>query len=333
MFRWGVLSTARIGWRQVIPAILESHFGVLSAVASRDAGRARDYAARFGAAHAFGSYDELLASDAVDGVYIPLPNTQHVEWTLKAAKAGKHVLCEKPLAMQAAEIDAVIAARDENRVLVSEAFAVFHHPQWAKLRELIASGAIGRLRHVQGAYSYFNVDPDNIRNQMAHGGGALRDIGVYPVMVTRMVAGREPLRVRATIRRDAAFGTDVDDSITVDFGDFELSFYCSTRMALRQVMTFHGENGFIEVVAPFNPLTYDYHRIELHNVRRDEAQVFRFPDVRQYVLQVDNFARAAQGQDAPVMALENSAANQRVIDALFASEANGDWRPVLPLSP
>lgn len=328
MFRWGVLSTARIGWRQAIPAILESNFGVLTAVASRDAARVRDYAARFGAAHAFGSYDELLASDAVDGVYIPLPNTQHVEWTLKAAKAGKHVLCEKPIAMQAAEIDTLIAARDAHGVLISEAFAVFHHPQWAKLRELIASGAIGRLRHVQGAYSYFNDDPGNIRNQTALGGGALRDIGVYPVMVTRMVTGREPSRVRAAIRRDDAFGTDIDDSILVDFDDFELSFYCSTRMALRQTMVFHGESGFIELFAPFNPGVYDHHRIELHNLRHDEAQVFRFPDVRQYVLQADNFARAAQGNDAPVVTLENSRANQRVIDALFASEADGEWRTI-----
>ena len=328
MFRWGVLSTAKIAWQHVIPAILESNTGVLGAIASRDAARARALAERFAAPLAFGSYDELLQSDAIDGVYIPLPNTQHVEWTIKAANAGKHVLCEKPIAMNAAEIGQLIAARDRNKVLISEAFAVFHHPQWAKVRELIASGAIGQLRHVQGAYSYFNVDPANIRNQAAMGGGALRDIGVYPVMVTRMATAQEPSRVRAAITRDEIFGTDIDSTLSVDFGTFDLSFYCSTRMALRQTMTFHGERGFIEVHAPFNAGIYDHHRVELHSLRHDEAQVFRFPDTRQYVLQADAFGRAAQGESAAVVTLENSAANQRVIDAAFVAAESGGWATI-----
>lgn len=243
MFRWGVLSTAKIGREQVLPAIADSENGVLSAVASRDIAKARALADRFGAPHAFGSYDELLASPHVDGVYIPLPTSQHVEWTAKAIKAGKHVLVEKPLALDAKDIAPLIKLRDQHKVLVCEAFMVVYHPQWIKVRELIADGAIGRLRHVQGAFTYFNVDPSNMRNQLSLGGGGLLDIGVYPTVATRFSTDKEPLRVQASIERDKTFGTDVYSSVRADFGDFELSFYVSTQMAGRQSMVFHGEKG------------------------------------------------------------------------------------------
>ena len=176
---------------------------------------------RFNADDAFGSYDELLASYDIDGVYIPLPTSQHVEWTLKAANAGKHVLCEKPIALNADDIKQLIEARDRNRVLICEAFMVFYHPQWAKVRELVEDGAIGRIRHVQGAFTYYNVDPTNMRNQLALGGGALPDIGVYPSVATRFVTGKEPLRIQATVERDRSFGTDIYSSIKADFGEFE----------------------------------------------------------------------------------------------------------------
>ena len=242
------LSTAKIGREQLLPAIVEAENGVLSAIASRDLSKAKALAERFGARHAFGSYEELLASKEVDGVYIPLPTSQHVEWTAKAIEAGKHVLVEKPLALDAKDILPLIKLRDAKKVLVCEAFMVIYHPQWIKVRDLIASGAIGRLRHVQGAFSYYNVDPNNMRNQLDLGGGALPDIGVYPTVSTRFSTGKEPLRVQATIERDKKFGTDIYSSIRADFGDFELSFYLSTQMAARQVMVFHGEKGFIEVV-------------------------------------------------------------------------------------
>ena len=209
MFRWGVLSTARIGREQVIPAIMNAGNGLLSAIASRDQAKARALADQFGAPHAFGSYEEMLASDAVDGVYIPLPTSQHIEWAVKAADAGKHVLVEKPLALKADDIGEVIAARDRNGVVVSEAFMVTYHPQWLKMRELVRGGAIGRLRHVQGAFSYYNVDPDNMRNRPELGGGALPDIGVYPTVATRFVTGAEPVRVQASVERDPGFGTDI----------------------------------------------------------------------------------------------------------------------------
>ncbi|RWO60305.1 Gfo/Idh/MocA family oxidoreductase [Mesorhizobium sp.] len=328
MFRWGVLSTAKIGREHLLPAMVEAENGVLSAIASRDLSKARALADRFGAPHAFGSYDELLASRDVDGVYIPLPTAQHVEWTAKAIEAGKHVLVEKPLALDARDIPPLIKLRDAKNVLVCEAFMVVYHPQWIKVRELIASGAIGRLRHVQGAFSYYNVDPKNMRNQLDLGGGALPDIGVYPTVSTRFSTGKEPLRVQATIERDKTFGTDIYSSIRADFGEFELSFYLSTQMAARQVMVFHGEKGLIEVLSPFNAGIYDHHRIELHNQNHSEAQVFRFPGMQQYRLEVQAFARAAQGGTDRVFTLEESVLNQKVIDAIFRAGEKEGWETV-----
>ncbi|MER9340560.1 Gfo/Idh/MocA family oxidoreductase [Mesorhizobium sp. M0601] len=328
MFRWGVLSTAKIGREQLLPAIVEAENGVLSAIASRDLSKAQALGERFGARHAFGSYEELLASSDIDGVYIPLPTSQHVEWTAKAIEAGKHVLVEKPLALDAKDIPLLIKLRDARKVLVCEAFMVVYHPQWIKVRDLIANGAIGRLRHVQGAFSYYNVDPNNMRNKLDLGGGALPDIGVYPTVSTRFSTGKEPLRVQATIERDKTFGTDIYSSIRADFGDFELSFYLSTQMAARQVMVFHGEKGFIEVFSPFNAGLYDHHRVELHNQNHSEAQVFRFPGTQQYRLEVEAFARAARGGKDRAFTLEESVLNQKVIDAIFRAGEKEGWEAV-----
>ena len=328
MFRWGVLSTAKIAREQLIPAIHDAENGVLSAIASRDHGRARTLADRTGAPHAFGSYEELLASDVVDGVYIPLPTSQHVEWAVKAADAGKHVLVEKPLALRAADITEVIAARDRNRVLVSEAFMVTYHPQWLKVRELVRGGLIGRLRHVQGAFSYHNVDPSNMRNQPALGGGALPDIGVYPTVTTRFVTGQEPLRVQARVDRDPMFGTDVYASVKADFGDFELGFYVSTQMAARQVMIFHGDAGYLEVEAPFNAGGYGDHAVTLHNRGHSETTRFRFEAAKQYRLQVEAFARAAAGEDVACFTLEESVNNQKLIDAIYRAGESDGWERV-----
>jgi len=328
MFRWGILSTAKIAREHMIPALINSDNGVVAAIASRDEARAQAVAACFGVPHAFGSYEALLASDAVDGVYIPLPTSQHVEWAIRAADAGKHVLVEKPLALAAEDIRPVIAARDRNGVLVCEAFMVVFHPQWIKVRELVAEGAIGRLRHIQGAFSYFNDDPSNMRNILALGGGALPDIGVYPTVAARFVTGREPLRVQATVERDAVTGTDVYSTVRADFGDLDLTFYVSTRLADRQTMVFHGDRGVIEVASPFNAGLYDDHRIVLHDASHTEARVFRFPGTQQYRLEAEAFVRAARGGGGRVFTLEDSILNQRVIDAVFAAGASGGWAPV-----
>jgi predicted dehydrogenase len=328
MLRWGILSTAKIAREHVIPAIVEAENGVLAAIASRELARARALADRFGAPHAFGSYEEMLASDVIDAVYIPLPTSQHVEWAAKAAEAGKHVLVEKPLALRAADIEPLIELRDRHKVVISEAFMVTYHPQWLKVRELIGAGAIGRLRHVQGAFTYYNVDPHNMRNILSLGGGALPDIGVYPTVATRFATGKEPQRVMATVERDPTFGTDIYSSIRADFGAFELSFYLSTQMAARQLMVFHGDAGFIEVRSPFNAGLYEHHRIELHDRKHTEATVFRFPGTQQYRLEIEAFGRAATGGRQHVFSLEESILNQKMIDAIFRAGESGGWEKV-----
>jgi predicted dehydrogenase len=328
MLRFGIISTAKIGRDLVVPAIQDAENCVVTAIASRDLAKARQMADRFSVPHAFGSYEEMLASDVIDAVYIPLPTAQHVEWTIKAADAGKHVLCEKPIALNAHEIDSLIAARDRNKVLITEAYMVTYTPVWRKVRSLIAEGAIGRLQHVQGVFTYFNRDPGNMRNIPELGGGALPDIGVYPTIATRFATGKEPLRVQAVTRRDPEFGTDIYASVKADFGDFELSFYVATQLANRQAMVFHGTDGFIEVKSPFNADRWGAEEVELTNRSHNESTVFRFPDSRQYKREAEAIARAAKGEDEEVVTLENSKLNQAFIDAIYRAGELDGWEAV-----
>lgn len=328
MLRFGILSTAKIGRELVVPAIQDAENCVVTAIASRDLSKAREMADRFSVPHAFGSYEDMLASDLIDAVYIPLPTSQHVEWTIKAANAGKHVLCEKPIALKAAEIDALIEARDRNKVLVSEAYMVTYSPVWRKVRSLLSEGAIGKLRHVQGAFTYYNRDAGNMRNKPELGGGGLPDIGVYPTISTRFVTGKEPLRVQANTDRDAEFGTDIYSSVRADFGDFELSFYISTQLAARQVMVFHGDKGFIEVKSPFNADRYGAEELELTNQNHSQSQLFRYQDARQYKLEAEAFSRAAKGEKEEVVTLESSLNNQKLIDAIYRASEKDGWEPV-----
>lgn len=328
MLRFGIISTARIGRELVVPAIQDAENCVVTAIASRDLANARAMADRFSVPHAFGSYEEMLASDTIDAVYIPLPTSQHVEWTIRAADAGKHVLCEKPIALNAGEIDQLIAARDRNKVLITEAYMVTYAPVWRKVRSLLAEGAIGTLRHVQGAFTYFNRDPGNMRNIPELGGGGLPDIGVYPTISTRFVTGKEPLRIQARTDRDPEFGIDIYSSVKADFGDFEQTFYISTQMAARQVMVFHGDKGFIEVKSPFNADRYGAEEVELTNQNHSESQLFRFQDSRQYKCEVEAFARAAAGLDEEIVTLESSKLNQKVIDAIYTASEKDGWQTV-----
>lgn len=329
MLRFGILSTAKIGRDLVVPAMQDAENCVVTAVASRDLSKARAMADRFSVPHAFGSYEEMLASDLIDAVYIPLPTAQHVEWTIRAADAGKHVLCEKPIALKASDIDQLIAARDRNGVLVSEAFMVTYTPVWRKVRALLSEGAIGRLRHVQGVFTYFNRDPGNMRNIPELGGGGLPDIGVYPAIATRFATGAEPLKVQAVVERDAEFGTDIYSSVKADFGGFELSFYVSTQMANRQSMVFHGTEGFIEVRSPFNADRWGAEELELSNQSHNQSQVFRFQDSRQYRREAEAFAKAAlNGDRSDVVSLESSRDNQRFIDAIYRAGEKDGWETV-----
>jgi predicted dehydrogenase len=331
MFRWGVLSTAKIGREQVVPAILESRNGIVSAIASRKIAKAKDFAERFQVPHAFGSYQAMLDSDVIDGVYIPLITSEHVEWTIKAAMAGKHVLIEKPLSLNAGELKPVLAAAKKSGVLVSEAFMVTYHPQWLKVRELVQGGAIGKLRHVQGAFSYNNTgDWSNMRNRADQGGGAIPDIGVYPTVTTRFVTGMEPKKVSATVEYER--GVDVYSSIRQHYGSFELSFYLSMRLANRQFMVFHGDKGFVEVHEPFNARIYGDPVVTLSNGRHDEITAWRFAGANQYKLMVEAFADAAKpgGDRSTVFSLADSVANQKPLDAILRAgkRADGGWETV-----
>jgi len=253
---------------------------------------------------------------------------------VRAAEAGKHVLCEKPIVLKAADIDRLERAAADNKVIISEAFMVTYHPQWLKVRDLIASGAIGTIRHVDAAFAYHNVDPANMRNIPELGGGALPDIGVYPVVGTRFATGKEPVRAMASIDFDPKFGTDRYASTRVDFGSFELSFFVSTQMALRQTIAFHGDKGFIELNAPFNSNLYEGSEVRLHDSEHHETRVFRFTGIDQYQLEVEAFARAViehrltAASDPDVFSLADSRNNQKVIDALYAADKLEGWAPV-----
>ena len=323
MVKFGVVSTAKIAREHVIPAIQQADKASLQAIASRDGKRARKLADHFNVPLAFDSYESMLDSDEIQAVYIPLPTSQHVEWTLKAVKAGKHVLVEKPLALKASQINALIKARDKAGVIVSEAFMVTYHPQWLKVRELLKKKTIGTLKHIQSSFTYFNVDPTNMRNQVELGGGALPDIGVYPTVCARFALGTEPTSVSARVDFDPTFGTDRYASVLLDFDEVEMSFYVSTQMANRQTMVFHGDKGFIEVSAPFNSNLYEGDEVRVHNAGHNETKVYRYTGINQYRYEVEAFCRAVAGKAQPYFTLEQSIANQNVIDAIYKAGKSG----------
>lgn len=314
--RWGILSAAKIAREQVCPALHRSKHGVVAAVASHTPGKAEAIAAPYGA-KVYHDYDAMLADPDIDAIYIPLPNNGHIEWSLKSLEAGKHVLVEKPVAMKAGDIAPLIAKRDETGLFVAEAFMVTHHPQWHQVRDWVQGGKIGKLRHVQGVFSYYLDDKTNIRFLPEFGGGAMPDIGVYPSITTRFVSGQEPVAARSLIDWDQ--GVDATTRAFVDFPDFSLDFYVSMQMSLRQQMVFHGTEGFITVIAPFNAGLYDVAAVEL---RTDGGEVTRksWPNAEQYVYQFDAFHNTVlNGAEYPCP-LEFSVGNQKMVDMIFAGE-------------
>jgi len=328
MLRFGSLSTATIGREHLIPAIQAASNANVAAIASRKLNSAKKLADQCGAPLAFGSYEELLASDEIDAVYIPLPTSHHVEWTVKAASAGKHVLCEKPISLKASEIKKIVNARDKNNVMVSEAFMVTYHPQWIKVRELLAKGTIGKLRHIDASFTYFNTDPKNMRNRPELGGGALPDIGVYPTVTARFATGLEPSRVHAAVEFDPNMKTDRYANVHIEFPGFNMTFYVSTQMGNRQTMVFHGDKGFIELSAPFNSNLYEGDEVRVHNGSHNETRTYRYTGVNQYVMEIEAFARAIAGKKQTLFSLEESILNQRVIDAIYKAGKSGRWQNV-----
>jgi predicted dehydrogenase len=326
--RWGVLSTARIAVERVIPAMQRGRHAEIVAIASRDPERARSAAARLGVATAHGSYEAMLEDAEVEAVYNPLPNHLHVPWSLRAIAAGKHVLCEKPVALGAAEAGTLLdAARRYPHLKVMEAFMYRHHPQWLRVQRSIAAGAIGQVRTVHTVFSYHNVDPANVRNQAAlGGGGGLMDIGCYGISVARLVLGAEPARVCAIAEQDPRFGVDRLASAILDFGERTATFTCATQLAPYQRVSIFGTTGSIEVEQPFNPPRDEPCRLRYGRDGRVEDVWIEPAD--QYTLQGDDFSLAVL-HDRPVFTpLEDSVANLRVLDAVAASAAGGCWMEV-----
>lgn len=317
--RWGVLGTAKIALEKVIPAMQRSAACEIVAIASRDLAKAEETAERLQIPKAYGTYEELLADDSIEVVYNPLPNHLHVPLTIKAADAGKHVLCEKPIAMNAAEASTLIGVRDRTRVRIQEAFMVRTHPQWLETRRLIHSGRIGSLRSITGFFSYFNPDPTNIRNQLELGGGALMDIGCYPINVSRFVYETEPRRVLSLIERDTATGTDTLTSAVLEFPNGQSTFTCSIRLAPYQRMIFHGTEGRIEVLIPFNAPNDRPTQIVL------DDETIEFPICDQYEIQGTLFSQAIRENREQPISLEDSINNMKVIDAVFRSATTNQW--------
>src|SRR5277367_2060701 len=244
---WGVFGVSDLAVKKVIPAMQRGEWSHVAAIASRDLKRAQQAAERLGIPKACGSYEELLADPNIEAIYNPLPNHLHVPWSIKAAEAGKHVLCEKPIGMNVAEAKALLKARDRTGVKIGEAFMVRTHPQWLRTRELIRGGKIGDLRSITGAFSYFNRDPANIRNVLDWGGGALFDIGCYPITTSRFIFGEEPSRAIAAVERDPEFQTDRLTSAILDFPAGQAVFTCSMQLVPYQRMQFFGTKGRIEI--------------------------------------------------------------------------------------
>jgi predicted dehydrogenase len=327
-----VLSTANIGLKKVIPAMQLGELTTVAAIASRNLGHAQQAAAKLNIPKAYGSYEELLADPEIDAIYNPLPNQLHVPWTIQAAKAGKHVLCEKPLSLSVAEAKTLLAVRASTGVKIGEAFMIRTYPQWLRLRQLLSEGRIGQLRSIAGFFSYFNADAANIRNQVDCGGGALMDVGCYCIHASRYAFGRLPNRVSGLIDRDPAMQTDRLTSAMLDFGDDsgpgQAIFTCSTQLVPYQRMHFFGTTGRIEIEIPFNAPPDRPTRIFIDNgqdVFGSGIVIETFPTCDQYTLQGDAFSKAVLENTEVPVPLEDAIANMAVIEAIFQSAKSGQW--------
>lgn len=325
--RFGVISTALIN-DKVVPPMREGRYCTVTAIASRDRARAEAAAAKYGLPKAYDSYEALLADPEIDAIYNPLPNHLHVEWTVKAVEAGKHVLCEKPIGIVPEDAQRLIEARDRTGKAIQEAFMVRTHPQWVWVRDAIAEGRIGPLRAIQGFFSYNLVDPSNIRNMADIGGGGMLDIGCYPITTTRFVTEKEPQRVVSLIDRDPVMRIDRLGAVIMDFDGVQASFAYGTQIVPYQRMMFFGTEGRIEVEIPFNAPADRPCRIFVDDGSHTSGLGIRtveIPTCDQYGVAGDAFARSIlEGTPQPVP-LENSLANMRVIDACFRSAETGGW--------
>lgn len=326
--KWGVIGVAKIAVEKVIPAMQRGEVSEIAAIASRETGKARAAAEKLGIPRAYGSYEDLLADPEIEAIYNPLPNEGHVPWTLRALAARKHVLCEKPIALDVEEARQLIDARKQSGKLVAEAFMVRFHPQWRRARELAQGGTIGRTQAIQTFFSYRLLDPDNVRNR-APGGGGLYDIGCYAILAARYIFGAEPTRVVAAIDWDPKFKTDRLASALLEFpGGRQLTFTVGTQSSAHQRVTIVGDQGRIEVMIPFNAPPDRQSEIAIDDgsdLFGGGRRIETFPVCDQYTLQGDAFSRAIVDGSALEFPIEDAIANMRVIDALFRSAKSGSW--------
>jgi predicted dehydrogenase len=326
--QWGVLGAANIALKKVIPAMQRGELSQVRAIASRDIKKARQAADQLGIRKAYGTYEELLADPEVEAVYNPLPNHLHVPWTIKAAEAGKHVLCEKPVGLTAGEARTLLEVRDRTGVKIEEAFMVRSHPQWISVLELIKKGRVGTVRSILGAFSYNNQDPKNIRNIADFGGGALMDIGCYLVYISRIVFAQEPSRALGVIVQDSQTRTDVLTSAILDFPAGQSVFSCSTQLVPYQRVQIFGVAGRIEVEIPFNAPPDKPCRIFIDpgtDLYGGRAEKLEFPVCDQYTIQGDLFSKSIREGAVLPVSLEGSVQNMAVIEALFRSAKSGKW--------
>jgi predicted dehydrogenase len=320
--RWGILSTAKIGVDKVIPAMQQGQFCEVVAIASRDRDRAQSVAKQLGIARAFGSYEELLADPDIDAVYNPLPNHLHVSWSVKALDEGKHVLCEKPIGLTAAEGRELVAAgRRHPQLKLMEAFMYRHHPQWQTARGLVREGRLGELRTIQSFFSYYNDDPGNIRNQADIGGGGLMDIGCYPISLSRFLFEAEPQRVAGFVEYDPELKTDRLSSALMDFGRGTATFTCSTQLVPYQRVNIFGTHGRVEIEIPFNAPPDRPCRLWLQTGAKVEEIAFEVCD--QYTIQGDLFSSAVLNDTPVPTPIEDAVANMQVIEAIVQSGRTG----------
>jgi predicted dehydrogenase len=326
--RWGVLSTANIGLKKVIPGMQLGQFTSITAIASRNLTKSREAAAALGIPTAYGSYEELLADPDIDAIYNPLPNDLHVPWTIKAAEAGKHVLCEKPISLTVAEAKTLLAVRARTGVKIGEAFMVRLHPQWIRLRQLLDEKRIGELRSIAGFFSYFNINPDNIRNKIDAGGGALMDIGCYLIQASRFAFAQEPQRVVATLDRDPQMKTDRLTSAILEFPGGQSIFTCSTQLIPYQRIHFLGSKGRIELEVPVNTPIDRPMRLFIDSgsdLFGGGITTETFPACDQYTLQGDAFSKAILDNTEVPVPIEDAIGNMAVIEAIFRSGQSRQW--------
>jgi predicted dehydrogenase len=322
--RWGILSTAKIGIEKVIPAMQSGKYCDIVAIASRNLEKAQTVAARLGIPQAFGSYEELLVSDDIDAVYNPLPNHLHVPWSIKALKAGKHVLCEKPIGLSAVEAqELIVEAQKHPRLKVMEAFMYRHHPQWQQAQQLVSEGGIGELRTIHSFFSYYNVDPGNIRNMAEIGGGGLMDIGCYCISLARFIFGEEPHRAFGIMEYDSELKVDRLTSGILEFSKGTSSFTCSTQLTPYQRVNIFGTKGRIEIEIPFNAPPDKPCKIWHQFEAEIEEIVFDICD--QYAIQGDLFSLAVLNDTEVPTPLEDAVANMQIIELIIESARRGTW--------